>query len=67
MATYKIINTTDNTLRGKTFTMNEGEKKITILGVDTQNRKGTEFESVIIRGDFITLTNSNFSIKARKI
>ena len=67
MATYKIITTTDKTLIGKTFTLNEGEKKITILGVEAQKRKGTEFESVIIRGDFVTLINSNFSIKGRKI
>ena len=64
---YKIINTTDHSLIGKQFTINADGKSIDILGITDQQPRSCIFETVRINGDFVTLINSNFTIKGRRI
>lgn len=56
---YKIIYTTDGQFIGKEFEMSED------LRIEISDRT-IQFENVIIKDDFIILSNSNYIINALK-
>lgn len=66
MEHYRIYDTTDHKFIGKTFTVDEVNKKIDIIGVDAPPEYQT-YRTIKKYSNIIIISNVNYTIKGKRV